>query len=178
MSEMICLIGLTGAGKTTIAQMLSIEKKYAFLSIGTVERNIAVQRGYQDVVDYERAVGLQNAYFSLFPIVIEELGRLMIHNKGIVIEGIYSQELINMIKSAFPDCNVLLINIACSRHIRLKRFLNRNRNDIENAKKNFNDLEKIKFEAGVNEILKSTRYVKVRNSGTIKKALHVIEGKL
>ena len=175
MTKVICMVGLTGAGKTTIAKTLAQMKGYPMFSVGTLEREIAVKKGYSDIVEYEKAVGIQDAYISLFPAVVEDLRRLISKTKAIVIEGIYSPHLLEMIENVFGKENVSLITIACTRHTRLRRFATRERLTTKYAKNNFRQLERNKCEAGVNEILKSRSTLLIKNTGTLVATLQHID---
>jgi dephospho-CoA kinase len=178
MTKVICVVGLTAAGKTTIVKTIAQMKGYPMFSVGTLEREIAAKKGYSDIVIYEKVIGIQDAYMSLFPAVVEDLKRLISKTKVIVIEGIYSPHLLEMIENVFGKENISLINIACTRHTRLRRYAARERLTIKDAKNNFRQLEKNKCEAGVNEILKSRNTFLIRNTGTLAGTLQQIDERL
>ena len=175
---MICLIGLSGAGKTTLANRLSKEMGFAVFSVGGLERKIALKKGYSDVVEYEKKVGLQKAYVSLFPYVIKELKRVGKQNEGIIVEGVYSPKLFRMMQNAFGKERIILLNIAATRHARLRRLIAREGRKTADAKKNLRALERGKFEVGANEMLKLGKSNTIRNTGTLNETMQKIRLRL
>jgi len=174
LTEIICIVGPSGAGKTTLAKTLSKEREFSFFSVGNLEREIAKQKGYGDVVEYEKAVGLQKAYVDLFPQVVEELRRIGSKTGGIVVEGVYSPQLYKMIQGTFGNQNVTLLNITTGRKTRLRRFVGREKRGIRAAKNNIRGLDRGKFEVGLNEMMKLGRQNTIKNTGSLEEAMQKI----
>lgn len=174
----ICIIGLSGSGKTSTVKRLSQELGFAFFSVGGYQLEIARRFGFNDAIDYEKAVGLKKGYYDLFPKMVKRIKELALQKGGVVLEGVYTPAFLDKISAAFGHGNVHLFNLASTRHARVRKMLMRSEKDLRWAKNELRRRDRAKFAVGVNEILKRSRPFTIRITGNLDNTVARIRNRL
>lgn len=163
---MICLVGRTGSGKSTVSSIIAERYGTMVYGVGRFEREWFHSLGYNSPVEYHRELGIENTYFGLFPEHIRQIGKI-ISGGSIIIESVYSPRLVDMLSTNFPNHSISIINIAATRHFRFRLFRLREPYwSLEKAKREFNELERFKFRFGVLEMLRKAD-ITIRNDSSL-----------
>ena len=174
MLRIICTVGLSCVGKTTLSRRLSADLNCGFFSTGNFEREQAKLLGYSDVIEYEKKLGLQLAYVDLFPEMYRQIEALSVVNDLIVVEGVYSPQFYSWITSHFCSESVVVLNVTSPRNLRARRFAEREGVGIDVAKKKMRMLDRGKYEVGISEMQLMSRSSSFANRTTMEEVYRAI----
>lgn len=111
--------GDSGAGKSTLARMLASERDLPVFAAGGFERDYAKSLGYDDVVEFERKLGLEKAYYRLIGPMLESIS-MQDRGRGIIVEGVYDPRLYTQISGLFVE-PTFLINVTAPLYLKMLR---------------------------------------------------------
>ncbi len=120
----ICISGLSGAGKSTASKLLRRLHSFPFFEIGHALHAAAKKRGL-DVVTYakslEATLGPCGPVMSLIP----QLKKISENRDGLVVEGLLSPKDLQLISDAFKGDHIMLLTIKRGREARIRGVMNR-----------------------------------------------------
>lgn len=176
----VFITGLSGSGKSTVAQLLVQSTGYVLFSVGKFQREWASQNGYDSAVEFNKKEGLEKAYFSILPEIVKRMRELARTNKGIIVEGLYSQSLFHDVQKAFPNARIHIFNLTTNSHTRVRRYSKREKIAASDAKKFIRLLDRQKRKIGLTDIqqMKGSTVHVIPNKGNLSDTLSLIRRKL
>jgi cytidylate kinase len=159
--QVIVLTGVSGTGKSDLSKQLADGLGFSRVGMSEFFLQVAHQRGYRTLQEFNRAEGFQSAYFDLIPEFILEIRRQSEQKPGIIIDGVYDPELYDSIRGAFKDRDVRLFNICARRRERLHWL---NKREAENSKRVKRERDRNKKIFGVNAMMTRPDAIPIRVS--------------
>jgi len=126
MNKLICLVGMTGSGKSVVADYL-VSKGFGFLRFGQITLDIVKERGLEPTEENERPVREEmrkkhgmGAYATLNIPKFDELLK-----KGHVVgDGLYSWSEYKVLKDKYVD-QLIVVAVYAPLKVRYERLANR-----------------------------------------------------
>lgn len=155
MNKLICVVGMTGAGKTTIADRFA-EKGFTYLRFGQITLDIIQKKGLEVNETNEKKIreGLRKEHgMGAFAVMnIAKIDKLLI-DSDVVVDGLYSWSEYKILKDKYGN-QMYVLAIYTSPTLRYKRLTER-----ANQKE---DIEK-RFRATTQEASKKRDYAEIEN---------------
>lgn len=170
----LVLTGKSGVGKSTLARTFSEREHMPLFSLGGFERDYARSLGYNDIVRFERELGLNNAYYNLIPPMLRRISELGQH--GIVIEGVYDPNLYKQIQMLFEHRTVLA-EITATKKLRIKRKAEKDNLTLRDAKSHIEQLDVHKELVGSAELSRRID-LKIANTKDIEQGYNQLKTEL
>lgn len=169
----VFVTGLSGVGKSTVSKKLGRVMGFAFFSVGGFQRAWVREQGYSDAAMFNRAAGLEKAYFSILPRILEKIKELARKHEGVIVEGLYTSSLMKDIQKAFPRAQIHLFNLRLSRHERVKRYAATKKITLTEAKENMRRLDRQKRKIGLIQVqqLRGGRIHVISNRSSLSETL-------
>lgn len=137
MYKLICVVGMTGAGKTTVADKLT-EKGFAYLRFGQITLDIVRKKGLEVNQTNEKKIreDLRKEHgMGAFAVMnISKIDKLLI-DSDVVVDGLYSWSEYKILKDKYED-QMYVVAVYASPVLRYKRLAERV-NKKEDTKKRF-----------------------------------------
>ncbi|MFT4297781.1 MAG: AAA family ATPase [Candidatus Woesearchaeota archaeon] len=137
MNKLICLVGMTGSGKSAIADML-IEKGYEFFRFGQITLDIVKERNLEPTEENERPIREEmrqkhgmGAYAILNMPKIDSL----LEKGNVVGDGLYSWSEYKILKEKYKE-QLIVIAVYAPPELRYQRLVNRKLKESDNALRN------------------------------------------
>ena len=105
MNKLICLVGMTGSGKSTIADRLT-EKGFAFLRFGQITLDLVKERGLEVNEANERQIREElrekHGMGAFATMNINKIDKFLM-SSNVVVDGLYSWSSYKMLKEKYGD---------------------------------------------------------------------------
>ena len=158
----ICITGLPGAGKSTVAQVAS-DMGFKVINMGDVVREEAERRGVRNDDSNLGEIMLQLRR-TKGPAVVAELCLPQImksNSNSFVIDGVRSVDEINVFKTAG---NVKVLAVSAEKKLRKNLLLRRGRSDAPQDRNSFEERDVREIEVGVGKAIEVAD-VQIENDG-------------
>jgi len=173
----VVFTGESYAGKSTLAAMLANRQDMPLFAVGGFERAYAKNLGYDDIVQFEREFGLEKAYYSLIPTMLQHIKGIGCNGtKEIVIEGVYDPCLYGEISAIFAN-KLCLVSVTAPIELRMSRKVGKECVSIEAAKQHILQLDLHKEMVGNKELAKMVN-LRIINDSDLEGAYKELESKL
>lgn len=162
----LCLTGFTGAGKTTVANL--IKEKYPFsydvLTTGDIPRKILIEREIEPTHENLQKITkeLVKKYGNNFISILFK--NFIPSEKRIIIDSIRRPEDLESLSSLFT--NIKILSILCDDEIRYKRLRARKRIADPNSINDFKNMDLIESKWGIQLLISKSDY-SIDNNGSI-----------
>ena len=128
----ICLSGLTGAGKSTVARMLKRKYQFPMFSVGHILRNKARAQGIR-TNKYSQKLVAEGGPEAPMESLIPDMQAMIANKSGIVIEGFYREVDLAVIARAFPEDHIQFHIVKRPKQNRVKGVMKRQKLQKEEA---------------------------------------------
>lgn len=139
----ICLVGLSGSGKSTIARILRRTMNIPFFSIGH-ELIAAAKRKGLDSRTYAKGIERDLGRGAPLKSLVPQMQRLAETRGGIIIEGLLSLEDMKTISATFKGDQVFLFSVKRPRELRKRGVMKRMRATEDVAEERIKRYDKIR----------------------------------
>lgn len=148
-NELICLVGLAGAGKTEVADYLIKKRDFGFVRFGQITLDKVKELGKKPSEKLERKIREEirrkHGMAAFAKLNIPKIDPLL--KKGDVIaDGLYSWEEYLYLKNKYKD-KLIVIAVYASPNQRYSRLINRGRKHGQDAKLQFRSFTRKEAEA-------------------------------
>lgn len=146
----VCLAGMPGSGKTTVANMLT-QLGFGVITLGDIVREEASKRNLP-LTDEELGKVMREIRFESGRGAVAKLALKRIEKAGrfCVVDGIRCSDEVDVISSV---AQTKLLAIHAAPQIRFARIVNRSRSDLTDNWKRFKERDKRELEVGVGEAI-------------------------
>lgn len=125
-NQLICIVGMTGAGKSTVADRLA-ESGFAYLRFGQITLDIIKEKGLEINEDNERKIreDLRKEHgMGAFAILNIPKIYKMLKNSNVVVDGLYSWSEYKILKKEYGN-RMFVVAIYASPELRYERLKQR-----------------------------------------------------
>ena len=155
MSKLVCLVGMTGSGKSVVADEL-VKRGYGFLRFGQITLDIVKERGLEPTEANEKiireSVRKEHGMGAFAKLNIPKFDELL--KKGNVVgDGLYSWSEYKILKEKY-GANLVVIAIYAPPVLRYQRLANRTLNSADTN---------LRFRPSTPEMSKSRDYAEIEN---------------
>ena len=150
------ICGYSCAGKSTIIKQLIDIYDWYIIRYGDIHREAVKKSGYNLGIDWIKDKGFEEyecGAIDVFKKTIEEC-----EAKNIIVDGIFSNKCFQYLKDN-RNINLTNILLETTYESRLERAMKREGYTLEKAKKFLKDVDWLKYNAGLSNIMKESDYI-------------------
>lgn len=145
----ICIVGYSGCGKSTICRFISNRLNVPLFEYGKVVTKVIKDNGYNKSREYVNDKGIDSYIELIEPNVKIELKKMMKKHKFFIIDGIVSDDIYDYL---LKKHDIYSIYIRLDKTSRIKRIMERENLTFEEAENNLNIKDNIKISCGLDII--------------------------
>lgn len=160
----LCLTGLSAVGKSEVARTLSAEQNIPLFSLGDYQR--------ERFGSPKNSADLREMYFARWNEFINQIGMRM-SERGIIVDGIYSRGFYLEIQHRFQAAS-RLVSLTSLERDRARRLQIRAGISPEEAMIELVSRDKIKMQAGVEQVLRDVDATFANNNGELKATIYYL----
>lgn len=149
--NVLLITGKSGTGKTAISQKISKKIRASYLQSRVIAHTLAQKDGFTRAHDWIHALGVQTATQRINSEILNSIDRAQ-PNSTIVVDGVYSSDLIAEIEKRVNKDKVRIIEITAPLPDRIARSVHESGEDEHAVKEELHFLDKIKNEAGIGSV--------------------------
>jgi len=166
------IVGYTGAGKTTLANMLAEKANLKVLSFRDVANPFCEEKGYKNTRDFFKSVPESQFIIEINGCIMCEIGRMFESSSDFIIEGLPSFSVVEKLKSQ-NAVSTTIIYLEAPPEIRKDRIQQRAVLTSEDAVSEEALKNQFKISLGLGNVIAVADYVidATRNPNTILKDL-------
>jgi dephospho-CoA kinase len=158
-TNIVLIVGYTGAGKTTVADKLSTDRQAQLLTFKALGQELASTKGYEKLRDYFGATSPEISRRELDKFLqykIEEVLNNMNIDERLVIDGLISPGTVLWLKNTYENVSIIYLNVP--RALRLSRICERLKCTQSEAKQEERLKNGIKQSMGIDTVIESADY--------------------
>lgn len=162
MGEIFCVTGLSAAGKSVLSRHLAEEFGMSVFNLGDYQREKF--KAYGTPQQYHKKLGLGTTYYALWPEFIDRIASSR-SNGGIIVDSVYTYEFLTLLRKTFENDNIHLMQVAATRHVRLRFFQFKTKLRGADAFKEMHKLDSVKRDVGLVCMLRIADFTVRNNTG-------------
>ncbi len=149
--NILLITGKSGTGKTVISQKISKKIRASYLQSRAIAHTLAQKDGFTRVHDWIKANGVSTVAHRIHNEILATIDNAS-PNTTIVIDGVYSSDLIAEIEKRVPKNDVRIIEITAPLPERIARSAHDTGGDVAAAKQEIDFLDDLKSKAGITAV--------------------------